>query len=499
MEEDLGAINNFAKKWLNIFQDPQTCYQDLLDNELGPDCYKLNFEPDILPYLAISYKDMVTSYKDLEKYIHYITFPDTIGSIIYSRWVSLNKSLHNKEEVLNPENRSWFILALKRLLIISNEEVYLLEGGAKTIHLTSICNSVNYLLEAGLEQEHHLTIDLNGQVSFSTLNHPYEEILYYRTGRSQELNIGKPAANKILNAVGKYFSGNYSERLALDAGLWYMEVVNKQGHSYFYRGSLVPVSRKENLDLSAIIRNELAIDNLYLLDGEIEADKVDRICIDYNRKVKVKARNHQEEGMVKVYRENLIIDRESESIEYIQDNGGSCTVSRKFQFKGKLGEFLDGLDSHRTFEFIHGKSSDIIENPYDLRRYKITMDLSKTGQRTIEGKFYKQGLPRNWNDFIQNLLNFMSSYDQSQILNPAIYNFMARKKGEYIYCSVSFDNSYKTYYYLTDDYSINVGDLVMVPVGQDDNLSTAKVIDIEYFKEEDVPFPLDKIKKIIRN
>ena len=39
----------------------------------------------------------------------------------------------------------------------------------------------------------------------------------------------------------------------------------------------------------------------------------------------------------------------------------------------------------------------------------------------------------------------------------------------------------------------------MVPVGQGDNLSTAKVIDIEYFKEEDVPFPLDKIKKIIRN
>jgi len=73
-----------------------------------------------------------------------------------------------------------------------------------------------------------------------------------------------------------------------------------------------------------------------------------------------------------------------------------------------------------------------------------------------------------------------------------------RRKGEYIYCSVTFDDSYKTYYYLTDDDSIEVGDLVMVPAGIDNHLAMVEVVKIEYFQDGNVPFPMNKIKKIVR-
>lgn len=51
---------------------------------------------------------------------------------------------------------------------------------------------------------------------------------------------------------------------------------------------------------------------------------------------------------------------------------------------------------------------------------------------------------------------------------------------------------------LTLIHSIEVGDSVMVPAGIDDHLAMVKVVNIGYFKEEDVPFPMNKIKKIVR-
>jgi len=38
---------------------------------------------------------------------------------------------------------------------------------------------------------------------------------------------------------------------------------------------------------------------------------------------------------------------------------------------------------------------------------------------------------------------------------------------------------------------------VLVPVGKNNILKTAVVEDIEYYTEDTVPFPLDKIKKIV--
>ncbi|MGI6730317.1 MAG: ADP-ribosylglycohydrolase family protein [Anaerovoracaceae bacterium] len=70
-----------------------------------------------------------------------------------------------------------------------------------------------------------------------------------------------------------------------------------------------------------------------------------------------------------------------------------------------------------------------------------------------------------------------------------------RQPGEVIYCSVSLDGG-KTYYYTTEDESIEIGDEVIVPVGADGNELTGVVKDIEYFKPEGVPFPLESTKKI---
>ena len=63
---------------------------------------------------------------------------------------------------------------------------------------------------------------------------------------------------------------------------------------------------------------------------------------------------------------------------------------------------------------------------------------------------------------------------------------------------MKFGSGYKSYYYIADDDSIEVGDYVVVPVGNDHHRSVAEVVKVEFFAEEDVPFPIEKTKHIIR-
>lgn len=67
-----------------------------------------------------------------------------------------------------------------------------------------------------------------------------------------------------------------------------------------------------------------------------------------------------------------------------------------------------------------------------------------------------------------------------------------------IYCSVSFEDPSKTYYYQTDDDTIQIGDRVIVTVWPEDNEVMAYVQNVQYFDKKEVPFPLHKTKHIIR-
>lgn len=92
----------------------------------------------------------------------------------------------------------------------------------------------------------------------------------------------------------------------------------------------------------------------------------------------------------------------------------------------------------------------------------------------------------------------MRFYGMGEILDPAVYGKVKRRNRDYIYCSVEFNEGYKSYYYIADEDDISVGDYVIVPVGKDNHHSVAEVVDVEYFAEEDVPLSLERTKHIIR-
>ena len=67
---------------------------------------------------------------------------------------------------------------------------------------------------------------------------------------------------------------------------------------------------------------------------------------------------------------------------------------------------------------------------------------------------------------------------------------------KYIYLSVCFQNSSRTYAYRTEDKSIRINDVVMVPV-PDGDPKPAIVADVQVCTEKDAPYPPDQTNTII--
>lgn len=101
-------------------------------------------------------------------------------------------------------------------------------------------------------------------------------------------------------------------------------------------------------------------------------------------------------------------------------------------------------------------------------------------------------------DFEETVFEFIRFYGMVEILEPSIYGKAKRRKSEYIFCRVTFDEGCKSYYYLTEVDSIEVGDFVLEPASKDNHEVVVEVVNIEYFSEENVPLPIEKTKRIIR-
>ena len=159
---------------------------------------------------------------------------------------------------------------------------------------------------------------------------------------------------------------------------------------------------------------------------------------------------------------------------------------------------MDVFDAEDLFGNIVGNPDDMIENPNETKDYKITIDYKKTPQKVIAGSFDKNGLPDAFEEFADAVFDFIRFYGWGEILDPSVYGKVKRRTTDYIYCSVVFEEGQKSYYYLTEDDSIKIGDFVLVPAGKDNREVVVEVVNIEYFSEDNVPLPIEKTKRIIR-
>ncbi|WP_373484077.1 hypothetical protein [Acetobacterium sp.] len=497
---DMKQVYDFAVKWCDKFRDEKVNYIELVDHYLADDCDALGFEMDCGNSFAEVYGDAEHNYEELNRIIDTVTDIKLLGSAIYSRWRYFNHWAYNGEEILEFKNRSWFILALSRLSLLSGENPFIFKGVPQKIRIVS--NSIGFgpCPEPKDIVEQRITINSSGRVWFSAYAFG-DGFGKYEKAQTRNYKIEKAVAEDILQEIATYFSDEYDEIFATDIGNWEMQITNTEGKVYKFNGSLCAIFEVDGFYLSDLIRDALEIDDLYVFDGSFKPDKVNRITVDYHRVTKIKPKlpiREEASYLTWDYTEQLIIDRRSESIEHIQNIGTDCIISHKYQVPDGVVGLLDDLDAEYLFEYIEGNPSDVIDTPDETKEYTITIDFNKNPQRVIKGTYDKKGLPEDFEEFAETVFRFMSFYGFGEILDPSTYGKVRRQKNDYIFCSITFDKGQKSYYYITDDDSIEVGDFVLVPAGGDNHIAMVAVVNIEYFSQENVPMPVDKTKRIIR-
>lgn len=125
--EFLEQVHLFATKWIEKFRDQKISCIELVDHYLADDCQALGFQMDCGHAFSEKYGDAVA--------------------------------------ILNPENRSWFILALSRLALLSGENPFLVKGELRKIRLVS--NRLGYgpCPEPDEEVEQRITLNAEGQLA----------------------------------------------------------------------------------------------------------------------------------------------------------------------------------------------------------------------------------------------------------------------------------------------------------------------------------------------
>ena len=252
--------------------------------------------------------------------------------------------------------------------------------------------------------------------------------------------------------------------------------------------------------LSKYIRKTLDDYNLLLFDGEKKYFHIESIYIKYDRVIIQKNFDDKEDKYIGIV-EEMIIDRKDKSINIIRVLPNNYKVKQRFELEDEIVSFLEYVENFQIFYYYEQDPKDtdtsLIYDENDKRSYTCVIEYDNKDPAIIRDFYNKRDLPFYYNLFVEGLSEILYFYGMTDILNSNFYYKLFPRKNEYNYCSVVFSDGSKSYYYRTEDLSIDIGDKVKVGVGNDNIETVAKVVKIECFTEENLPLALEKTKTIL--
>ena len=187
-----NQIHAFAMKWIDKFRDQKINYIELIDHYMADDCAALVFEIDCGHAFGEAYGNAVNNAEAIDRIIDDVTDIPLLGSAIYSQWRYFNHWAYDGAEILEPKNRSWFIVALGRLASLTGDNPFLFRGTLKKMCIVSNAICYGTPPEPEDEVEQHLTINSEGRVWFSDYAFG-ESFGKYTKARSKNYSIEKNA------------------------------------------------------------------------------------------------------------------------------------------------------------------------------------------------------------------------------------------------------------------------------------------------------------------
>ena len=489
-------IHAFANHYFDIFRDPNASNFQV-EEGFAEKCFALGFEMDSGNSFCEKYPKAFNDYSELDKIIEEIDDPQFLGTAIFSQWRYITHWSYCSHP-LDEQYRPWFITAFGRLVTITSEDnspPYVFHGNVKKVKIHSNNMGYGFLPREGTEVEQHLTITDDGRV-WLTRYAISEDLNFAKLTKTEQrqFKISSDKAKFLLDKYTKYFRDEYEISFATDVGSFEMQITDDEGKTAYFIGPLICEFEVDGYDLSQLTRDTVEDQTLFVFDNN-EFERIERITIDHEHKKKIVAAD----GQVVTWNptNHIVIDRKTDTIEYTYKIGTECDVTRKYHVAHGVSNFLDELEYQNLFVEFEEKELDAITPEDDEATYTATVDFLRGPSRIVAGRYDKQGLPIDWPEFIEDLYDFMSFYGFGEMFDEKQYGRTYRKTNDYIFLSVRFGEYGKTYYYLTEDDTIQVGDQVVVPVGSEGKERIVEVAKKEYYSSDRVPMPIEKVKSIV--
>ena len=489
-------IHAFANHYFDIFRDPKASNFQV-EEGFAEKCFALGFEMDSGNSFCEKYPKAFNDYSELDKIIEEIDDPQFLGTAIFSQWRYITHWSYCSHP-LDEQYRPWFITAFGRLVTITSEDnspPYVFHGNVKKVKIHSNNMGYGFLPREGTEVEQHLTITDDGRV-WLTRYAISEDLNFAKLTKTEQrqFKISSDKAKFLLDKYTKYFRDEYEISFATDVGSFEMQITDDEGKTAYFIGPLICEFEVDGYDLSQLTRDTVEDQTLFVFDNN-EFERIERITIDHEHKKKIVAAD----GQVVTWNptNHIVIDRKTDTIEYTYKIGTECDVTRKYHVAQGVSNFLDELEYQNLFVEFEEKELDAITPEDDEATYTATVDFLRGPSRIVAGRYDKQGLPIDWPEFIEDLYDFMSFYGFGEMFDEKQYGRTYRKTNDYIFLSVRFGEYGKTYYYLTEDDTIQVGDQVVVPVGSEGKERIVEVAMKEYYSSDRVPMPIERVKSII--
>lgn len=325
--------------------------------------------------------------------------------------------------------------------------------------------------------------------------------------RSIDKKLSQDKVDRIFTALSETFSIWEPELFACDMGAWMVDLINTDGERFRQHSCLHVEPFYQDRTLSQVLRKELGIDDLLLLDWNEPPNSIQQLRFAYDRHVEMPRprdpfASYVDEEAEKAlehwhFHEEILIDRAEQTLTYVQAIDDERRIKHEYYVKGAISELLDELEECE-FDESDGDPNEPIPHPEDVTTYRLQVTYDRGDDLIVENSFDKRNLTYEFDYIARTIKDFMATYELGQMLDPKVYNQVKPCKDDYIYCSVTFQPGGKWYYYRTEDHNISLDDFVIVPAGPSNDEKIVKVEAIEYYQKDEVPLPLDKTKSIIR-
>lgn len=314
-----------------------------------------------------------------------------------------------------------------------------------------------------------------------------------------EVEVSSIEAMNLVHTVASYFRTPYTPKFDdsdyedEEETIWELTIKNDDGESWEFAGDFGDTLLVGQHNLSDLIRSTLKKD-VWAFDGNTQDVKIVKVELSYFGEDPDK------------YTEKVVVEREPESIKFdkVLKNGMHVAQQVAFATRQEVTGPLSELEQSFFFQEAHKQRNALIEmfkshKKYKSDFYKIDITYADGTSLSYSDTFDMSVMPLGFAAFIFQInLILMESVGGALLAPFNLHQLKNTRSHEYIFVSVSFHSSDTTYYYTTTDKTIEVGDKVVVPVGEYNSLKIVDVEKVEHFAYDDLPMPLYKVKEVVQ-